>query len=136
MDDPDGPILGQRLRVARAYAGLQQKPMSALLGMSVSTYARRERGDWPQGEALKVMPLVVEHTGVPAWFVEHGWRPPEPQAGTRDPRTRAELDALRKEVTGLRAALVSLASGNLRRTQELLARLERDRPDPHEGEAQ
>lgn len=71
MSGPRGGEQAARLRVARAYAGLQAQEMARALGISTRTLARRESGDDPvtPGEIA----LAIQATGVPKAFMDSGW---------------------------------------------------------------
>jgi transcriptional regulator with XRE-family HTH domain len=97
-NDPDALELAARIRAARGYAGVDQKDMGPLLGISARTYARREAGEWPAGDRHKLLPAVQRITGVPEWFLERGWSPPATR--TNDPQ-RSRINRLERRLDQL-----------------------------------
>lgn len=74
--------------------------MAAALGMSESTYARREAGKWPAGDRNTLIPAIQRVTGAPLWFLEDGWEGRPEQPGD-----------IQAQIAALADGVVALASG-------------------------
>lgn len=74
----------QRIRAARAYAGLTQDELAEQLGTAAQTVKRRESGAQApkRGELLAIAAIC----DVPVRFMEHGFDPDPPNAVLEPPR--------------------------------------------------
>lgn len=106
-----------RVRAARAYADIDQKPFASALGWSPRTLARVESGEKTDiGDDLQ---KISELTGVPLAFLAYGFT----REGNGD-----------TAITELRAAVTSLVAGHLQLERELREIRDRDRREPRRGD--
>jgi transcriptional regulator with XRE-family HTH domain len=75
---------GARVRAARGFSGLSQRELAdrlnALAGKAITSGAtiKRLEADVPEvkGSLAAWSADIADATGVPAWFLEHGWEKP------------------------------------------------------------
>ncbi|MBX5461652.1 MAG: helix-turn-helix transcriptional regulator [Steroidobacteraceae bacterium] len=105
---PKGDVeLAARLRAAFAFADLTKAERAAALGVSVRTVGRYESAELDLPRDL--WPAVCEVTGVPEWFLRHGWEPPAVD----------QNDPLEQRV----AALEQMAAGRIARLERQMVQL-------------
>jgi hypothetical protein len=101
---PGGPAAG-RLRAALAYADLRDGEAADLLSCSKRHLARMKAGDREPNPVQRR--ALVDATGVPWWFLEHGFAPP---VAIRQQDALDRIAALEEHVEadrGLRAELLA-----------------------------
>lgn len=114
--------LAARFKAAWAYARIPNKAAAAALGVSERTYSRMTTGATEIDD--KAREITVAETGVPAWFIAHGFDPPP---ATEDPDLLERTKALEEKVETLYRVLVS------RQLSDAVS--VRDRPSTGEGSA-
>lgn len=106
-----------------AYSGLSQKDLAAATGLHYDRLrvilGKTTRGD--KGVAVEELWAIADACQVPRWFAE-GWN-------AAPDKSNGRLAELERDVKQLRADLVRLATGGLRRKRELLVQDEMDRPE-------
>lgn len=91
-----------RVRVAQAWRGLSDDEMAAALGTSRRTIGRLRSGAAPLDDRRRRR--ITEITGVPMWFMEHGFAAaPEPDEPALDER----VAALEQKFETLRSTLLT-----------------------------
>lgn len=114
----DAQTASPRARAAWAFSGLDQRDLADRAGLHYDRLRAILAKTNSRDVTLDELQKIADATGVPRAFMENGWT---------DDTTR-RLSALEDQVTQLRGGLVALAAGNLQRTRELLAQLEKGHP--------
>jgi transcriptional regulator with XRE-family HTH domain len=99
---------GRRVKAARAYAGINQDTLAAVLGVSVITLKRYETQWRDKTFTDAQLERIAEVTGVPPWFLFDGFD--EGDSETEDVRRLARM------VSVLSDLVVKLATINTRAT--------------------
>lgn len=118
----DTEELAARLRAAHGWNGEDLEPTAVKLGLSTRQWQRYLAGDFKRLPATSELEVWAQRLEVPAWFLTIGWE------GVPSTPSR-RMDELERQITLLRAGLVRLVAGDLKRTRELLGLDETDRPE-------
>jgi len=109
-----------RVRAARAYSGMAAKPFARALKVSARTLSRIENNEPTKERSRQEPEIVADTTGVPVWFMQHGFNPPPSSTlEERVARLEREVRARQREDAG--AFLERLAHAVAQEHQRTLA---------------
>ena len=112
---PPGGSDAARLRAAQGYARLSDPDAADILGVSVTQYQRFKRGLAVTTPEQRL--ALADATGVPPWFMDHGFEPP---VAIREDQALGRIAALERQVTlllqreGARGGLAPPGAGDRR----------------------
>lgn len=98
------PETAARMRAALAYKGLGVGEAAGQFGVAERTIYRWTRAESPI--PLEVVEQAAQLTGVPLWFLRHGFEPPH---ASDDPDLAERVAALEQQI----ATIVRLLTGNV-----------------------
>lgn len=100
----DGLQHAARVRAARAFRDASQADMAQLLGVSVTTYKRLERGT--RVPSLDEQYAIADYCGVPLAFLQTGFDAPEDDDARRE-EAAALLASLHSRFRGLQDEVIA-----------------------------